>query len=783
MKHWRDGGREEVHGGRGPARAPSKTGGAPLSRAELRFDALVDALDEAVIVEDISTGLVTRCNDAAAQLLGYDRNELVGLPSARLFVEGDAPGARRGGPAGEGGGRGGEREARLRRRDGGTAAVRCRVVGAAGERLVVLRDVGGPRRAEELLARSQERFRRLVDRINDGLVAVDASGAVTFVNRRLCRILGFGPDELIGRPYADLFDPASVEAATAARASCEPREVDMRRKDGRLLTVRIASESLDDADGPGASLVLVTDVTEHRKTEAALVEKSMYLDSILRSAIESAIVTTDLDFTITYYNPRAEQIYGYAASEVIGRSVHQIHEKVGVDEERFRRGIENVRRCGEHRYTVEQRREDGGVRTIEARVSGIYGAGGELVGYALFGTDVTARIADENLKRELREQLFQAQKMEAIGRLAGGVAHDFTNLLTAIKALTYSSMSKVRRGSPLYEGLKKIRSTAERGATLIRQLLLFSRKQPTELKVLDINETIGGLLNILAPVIGEDISVETELDSELWPVLANESNIEQVIMNLAVNARDAMPDGGVLTIRTENRVADESFCKTMPGAEPGRYVCIVIEDTGVGMDEEVRRHIFEPFFTTKGSGKGTGLGLSVVYGIVKEHDGLLGVTSEPGKGTSFTVCLRAAEGAASRAAAATRRDEPGGGGERILVVEDEAVVRESLRMALVEKGYRISEAANGGEALELLEDADGAVDLLFSDLVLPDMSGLSLAERARKTRPDLAVLLCSGYTDRSIDWRSLRENRIGFIQKPYDIPDLLAAIKGIIDSS
>ncbi len=390
----------------------------------------------------------------------------------------------------------------------------------------------------------------------------------------------------------------------------------------------------------------------------------------------------------------------------------------------------------------------------------------------------------EEEKGKIQAQLLQAQKMEAVGTLAGGVAHDFNNLLTAIRGYIDLVMMKVDESEPFYRNLKQIRNASMRAADLTRQLLLFSRKQPMEFIHLNINRTIDDLLKMLNRLIGEDIAIRTYLEPDIWMVRADPGSIEQVIMNLAGNARDAMPDGGSLTIRTENVLLDEEYCKVILEARPGRFVCLSVEDTGAGMNKKTVQHIFEPFFTTKEAGKGTGLGLSVIYGIVKQHEGWINVSSKPGLGTVFRVYLPASSVKSEDEA---RKADPvqkiQGSGERILLVEDEEGVRGFASEALRGSGYVVIEAANVQEALDIFEREKGDFHLILSDVVLPDNSGLHLVDQLLSYKPDLQVLLSSGYTDQKSQWLLIRERKFRFLQKPYALADLLQAVKEVMEKN
>jgi PAS domain S-box-containing protein len=420
-----------------------------------------------------------------------------------------------------------------------------------------------------------------------------------------------------------------------------------------------------------------------------------------------------------------------------------------------------------------------GLRYFDVTYYPYYGSEGTVTHAVVVSRDITERKQAEEEKERMQAQLLQSQKMEAIGILAGGVAHDFNNLLTTIIGYSALLLRSLDDHDPLRQDVEAIIKSAQRAAALTRQLLAFSRKQPLQPQVLDLNDLVTNMRKMLERLIGEDIGLVTDLAPALGRTKADPGQIEQVIMNLAVNAREAMPDGGTLTIVTANVTLDEDYCKVIPEARPGSFVCLSVEDTGVGMDEEIMQHIFEPFFSTKEHS--TGLGLAVVYGIVKQHEGWIDVSSEPGHGSTFRVYLPAFHRElAEEAGEAVSLEELQGSGERILLVEDDAGVRELSTRALAESGYVVFAAASAEEALDIFEREEGQFHLVFSDVVLTDQSGLQLVDHLRARKPDLPVLLNSGYTDRKAHWTTISERGWRFLQKPYDLADLLRAVREAI---
>lgn len=390
----------------------------------------------------------------------------------------------------------------------------------------------------------------------------------------------------------------------------------------------------------------------------------------------------------------------------------------------------------------------------------------------------------EEEKERMHRQLIQAQKMEAVGMLAGGIAHDFNNMLTAIQVSIDLIMMEVGEKFVFYKDLKEVINYTKRASELLRQLLLFSRRHHMEYTTLDFNNMVSDMGKMLYRLIGEDIEISTDLESDLSTVRADRGTMEQVIMNLAVNARDAMPKGGKIMIKTENVELDDEQCKDMPEARPGRFVHLSFSDTGMGMEENVTEHIFEPFFTTKGNGEGTGLGLSVVYGIVKQHDGWIGVRSEKGHGSSFEIYLPAVdEEMLEQADEVVSLDQLQGEGKRILLVEDEEKVRRFTAQALSKNGYVVFPAANAKEAADVFEREKGNFNLILSDVVLPDQSGLELVDVFRSSKPHLQVMLCSGYTDNKSQWKIIQQRGYRFLEKPYTLGNLLSVVRDVFSSA
>jgi PAS domain S-box-containing protein len=479
----------------------------------------------------------------------------------------------------------------------------------------------------------------------------------------------------------------------------------------------------------------------------------------LRLAVESSgeiIFMTDASGTITYVNPEFVRVYGYTPAELVGRESPRILKSGDTPAADYQSFWKRLRDGEVVKREFTNRRKDGGFVHIECSVNPIV-MNEELVGFLAVQRDITAR-------KQLEREFTQAQKMEAVGRLAGGVAHDFNNLLTAILGYADLLLATVGEDASLAADIHEIRSAGERASRLTRQLLTFSRAQPVSPKILNVNDIVGELQKMLSRVIGEDVVLDLATDPQVGYTKADPGHIEQVVVNLVVNARDAMPRGGTIRVRTANARLTDDFCRRHDGARPGDYVAIIVEDNGTGIPADVLPHVFEPFFTTKPAGKGTGLGLSTVYGIVKQSAGYVAVDSTLDRGTTFTVYLPAAGAADERAAANTKVSHPLSGSETILLVEDEPRLRRLLQRALQQYGYTVLSSETVEDALAIAERHAQPIDLLLSDVVMPGLLGPDLAQSVVRLRPSIKVLYMSGYANQTIE---------NLLPKPFP-PQLLA---------
>ena len=504
-------------------------------------------------------------------------------------------------------------------------------------------------------------------------------------------------------------------------------------------------------------------------------EVTLRLQSAALNAAANPIVITDRAGVIIWANPAFTELSGYSIDEAVGRNPRDLV-KSGVHSAEFYKEMWDTVLAGRvWRGEMTNRRKDGTHYPEELTITPVHNDGGEITHFIAIKRDLSN-------EKTLQSQFLQSQKMESVGRLAGGVAHDFNNLLTVINGTVDLALTALSPNDPLHADLREIQGAGERATALTRQLLAFSRQQVMRPQVLSLNGLIMDLLKMLGRLIGEDVELITDLAEDLGPVMADAGQLEQVIVNLTVNARDAMPRGGTLTFVTRNVVLNEALAAGDGGLPPGSYVVLSVHDTSAGMDEVTRARIFEPFYTTKEPGKGTGLGLSTVYGIVTQSGGSISVDSAPGRGTTFRVYLaRVATPAVER-----RHARPPAalavGTETVLVVDDEAALRSVASRILSRHGYRVLTAGNGGEAILLLERHEGPIDLLLSDVVMPGMSGPQLGERLQQRYPGIKLLFTSGYTDDVALRYGLGGDRVQFIGKPYSIVDLTRKVREVLDA-
>jgi PAS domain S-box-containing protein len=679
--------------------------------------------------------------------------------------------------------------------------------------------------AKKALQESEERFRRLSEVTFEG-IGITENGKVVDVNDQLAKMLGYEPDQMIGQDVMNFVAPESRELVLKniqAGSEC-PYEHLALRKDGSTLLVEAQSKLLP-YQGRLVRVTSIRDITEHRQSgqeidrrnrelallnrviaaSAAVVEAKPVLEVVCRELVlafglphvaavlldkkkTTATVTAEyftephlssLDTIIPLTSDPLFQYLRDAKAPLVAHDAQHEPLLAPLHELLRRRGVVSL-------------------MIVPLLIGGeiIGGLGLESLGPHHFSTEainlawsvadqvagVLARIRLDEERRRLEEQYHQAQKMEAIGRLTAGIAHDFNNMLTVINGFADLAQSQLQPDDPVQEMMAKIRQSGQRAADLVRQLLVFSRKQLIEPRVLNLNSIVTDMDKMLRRIIGEDIDLRTILMPDLWPVKVDATQIGQVIVNLAVNARDAMPEGGRLIIETANVMIDEGYLPHHFGMQPGRYVLLAVSDTGCGMSKDIQGHVFEPFFTTKPLGKGTGLGLATVYGIVKQSGGDIWLYSEEGIGATFKIYLPSID------EPVPLPDQPEigpvipTGNETILLVEDDSGVRELIQQVLRRLGYTLVAAQNGREALRVVAHHAEPIHLLITDVIMPGMTGKVLAEEIHQTRPGLKTLFISGYTDEAMASHSILDPGVAFLQKPFSPTALARKVRAVLDS-
>jgi two-component system cell cycle sensor histidine kinase/response regulator CckA len=643
--------------------------------------------------------------------------------------------------------------------------------------LGVSRDITERKRAQERLRESEEKYRGLFDESIAAVYLFDEKKNFLDSNRAGLDLLGYSRQELLSMSIPDVdADPTVVLPAHEQLLSGDRLinyEHKLKRKDGKVITVLNNSRPLTDDDGQvvGMQSTLV-DITELKQVEKALKESEERHRAVLEASPDPVVIY-DMTGRALYLNPAFTRVFGWEAEELLGQRIDFVPEENWPETQRM---IDKAL-SGESFSGIETRRYTKRGDILDISISGaiLRDSSGTSLGSVINLRDVTE-------KKRLEAQLQQAQKMEAVGILAGGIAHDFNNLLQAIMGYAQMIMMDKDQADPDLGKLGEIEKAVRRASELTRQLLTFSRKVESRLRPMDLNQEVRQVQKLLKRTIPKMIGIELHLQERLKVIDADPAQAEQVMMNLCINAKDAMLDGGKLIIETENVILNEGYCKTHLGAVPGEYVLLTISDTGHGMDKETVEHIFEPFFTTKETGKGTGLGLSMVYGILKSHGGFITCYSEPGKGTTFRIYFPAL-GAVSVTRRAEEEEEEDGlprGSETILLVDDEDFLRELGKEMLERFGYEVLIADRGESALEIYGKKSDAISLVILDLMMPGIGGKRCLEELLRMNPLVNVVIASGYSINEPIRETLDAGAKGFIGKPYELRQMLSTVRKVL---
>ncbi len=764
-----------------------------LQQSEERFFKIFHASSNPMAITTVKEGRIIDLNEANAHLGGFTREELIGHTVTDLNLLAD-PEQR-------------EKLSRKMREDGAVHNFEVAIRTKAGDTRTVLMsldpivvndepcelgvtiDITEQKKEADDLRKSEEKYRMLVENSLQGLAIIQDS-RIVFCNNTLAEITGYSMEELLSlspNGVKALIHPDDQEliwqrykdrvAGKSVPLRYEHRGI---KKDGTEIWLGVYANAMEYNGRPAIQAAYI-DITKRRRTEKALQDNERRFRSLVETT-NDCIWEIDGDGIYTYVSPKVKDLLGYEPEYVTGKEPFDFMPKEEaarvlalfqdiIDSRRSFSGLQNVNM---HR--------DGQEIVLETNGAPILDAQGNFLGYRGIDRDITYRKRAEDERENLQAQLAQAQKMESIGRLAGGVAHDFNNLLTVIKGYTELLLEDFATDDPKRADIEQIAKAGQQAASLTAQLLAFSRKQMLQPRTLNLNDVLDEMGEMLRRLIGEDIDLLTIFQPDLGLINADPGQLQQIVMNLAINARDAMPKGGEITIETANVNLDEDYFRRHPVVKKGSYVMLAISDSGVGMDMETQARIFEPFFTTKGKGKGTGLGLSTVYGIVKQSNGFIWVYSEPGKGTTFKTYFPRTESEIANVTAKNKSEPESRGWGTILIAEDEPVVRSLAVRILRGRGYNVLEASNGKEALDIARKYDRKIHLVLTDVVMPGMSGRDLVSQLESERTGIKALYISGYADNAIVHRGMLDSDIAFLQKPFAVESLARKVRALINS-
>ena len=744
-----------------------------LRRREQLFRAVFEGVDDGILLVD-AQGVFLDANPAACRLFCAEKSAVVGRRTEDFAAPGYDATQERESIVAEGRRSG---VVRIALPNGAERELEYRAMRdiLPGLHVSTIRDVTELNRARHDLEASEKKYRRIVDTAREGIWVIDGHARTTFANRALEDMLGRVPGDMLGRSlfeFVDRADHARVAEGLEQRRRGVSERRDQRylRKDGSTLWVLMeASPLTDDAGQYAGALAMVTDVTDRRRAEDALRASEARYRLLFDNSPLPIWLTDVQSLRFMAVNQAACQLFGYSQSEFLALEV--VHLLTSVEADQLRADI-GAALPGKAHHAIRRPLKKSGVAVDVATTAQTFEIDDRVVALVI--------AQDMSERNRLEAQLAQSRKMEAIGILAGGIAHDFNSLLSIMVTYSTFALDALKDGDPLREDIEQVAKAGDRAVSLTRQLLAFSRQQILAPTILDLNATVSSIEPMLRRLVGETIDISLVSEPALGRVSADPGQIEQVIMNLVVNARDAMPAGGELTIETANVSVAEGASPLGGGLQPGHYVLLAVTDTGAGIDAATRERIFEPFFTTKELGKGTGLGLSTVLGIVQQSGGHLEMQSELGRGTRFEVYLPSVDRLASPVAALPTASGVRGH-ETVLVVEDDEQVRNLTRAILRRNGYQVLVASNGGEAFLISEQHSAPIHLLLTDVVMPRMNGRQLAERLSDARPEMKVLFMTGYTDDAVVRQGVLDADIALLQKPIT-PDALARrVRAVLD--
>jgi len=644
----------------------------------------------------------------------------------------------------------------------------------------IVHDVTDRKKAQQELSHAHELMHCIIENANSAIAVHDRDLKYIFVSSRYLTEYNVEEKNIIGRHHYEVFPDLPEkwrkvhQKALKGEISSAQRDP-YERADGSLEWTRWECRPWYQADGSVGGIIVYTELITERVLAEEKLRQSLEDQRALIAASPVAIMSLSPEGYVRTWNTAAEEIFGWTEKEVVGKFLPIVSPDQIESFDQLRRQITGGKALSQVELTryrkdktpVEISLSAGPVRDSKGRVSGIMSV----------IQDITSRKKAEKEKASLTEQLAQARKMESVGRLAGGVAHDYNNMLNVILGYTELALEKLNPDDELYGDLKEVQIAGQRSADITRQLLAFSRQQTITPRILDLNQTVDGMLRMLRRLIGEDIDLVWQPDKGIWPVYMDPGQLNQILINLCINARDAIGGVGKLTIETDTRTFDEDYCAAHVGFVPGDFVVLTVSDDGCGMDLQTRQQLFEPFFTTKKMGKGTGLGLATVYGIVRQNNGFINVYSEPGSGSTFKIYLPAHASDTGQAAGKQVLDYNIKGSETILLVEDEPTILRMAAMMLKQLGYKVLTARTPKDAIDIAARSAEKIHLLITDVVMPEMNGRQLSAMLQAGHPDLGVLFMSGYTANVIAHRGVLDQGVNFIQKPFSKKELAIKVR------
>ena len=767
------------------------------SDSEARFRAMLERAAEAIVIYDGGPGRIVDANEKAELLFGCDRRTLLQAGPERFFaprrpdredvaermndhftraLEGEEVIFEQAVRSADG--RDLNCEVRL-------VTLPCREQRQVRASFVI---ISGPKRIEQVIRDGEKHLKAVFDQSPISIALLDMRGRLIYSNMMLSNMIGYSGAELLEMRFTDFTYPDDLHIDLSQFTdlvdgkipwySMEKRYV---HKDGHIVWANLSVTVIRDEDGHPLEIIgMANDITERKQAERELGESRKQYQSLVEGTPD-LITRVDTEGRLSFVNHTAQVIFGLPPQECLGRLAFDfIHSE---DREATLSAFQSWLKSDQLIFTHENRQVsvDGRVHHMAWSIRAEYGDGGQVVGFASTARDVTNLRWAEEERAKLEGQLLQAQKMESVGRLAGGVAHDFNNMLTVILGHAQMALERLGPAHPLNVNLTEIKRAGEHSADLTRQLLAFARKQTIAPKVLELNQVVAGTLMMLQRLIGEDMQLTWQPAPDLWPVKMDSSQLGQILANLCVNARDAIAGVGKITIATANIRVDADHSLDRPGLASGEYASISVSDNGAGMAKETQEHIFEPFYTTKELGKGTGLGLSTVYGAVKQNNGFINVCSDLGQGSTFTIYLPRHSDAAGHACQAGGEKPVPHGHETIMLVEDEPAILDLAVSMLATQSYTVLPASTPGEATRLARDYGGDIHLLVTDVIMPEMNGRDLATNLNVLHPNLRCLFMSGYTADIIVHQGVLDEGVNFIQKPFTLKDLAFMVRKVLD--